>query len=174
MIAADDRNAEALRKSIELLQNGEVGREEVEEAAKAYREDAKQWHGIRRGGKELTVEECERYASLVAAEEEIITSLRSAGYNKKDALALVGLSESSHHYRHKPRPRVENPIPYSERNWPNKVSKESCEKIMALLTQEFEEGLGVGRIFDRYQDSGGTPLASRRTFYRIAADMRAE
>lgn len=105
-------------------------------------------------------------------EEAIITRLRAAGYVKKKALAVVGLSESSHYYRHHPRPKVTDPIPHHRRCGAKRISTPHREAITALLSTGFEKGVSVRQIFYHHLDSGDPLLASERMFYRLAAQLR--
>lgn len=105
-------------------------------------------------------------------EESIITGLRAAGYSKKNALAVIGLSESSHYYRHHPRRRVTDPIPHHRRSGAKRISDQHRAAITALLTAGFEHGLSVRQIFYNHLDSREPLLASERMFYRLAADLR--
>lgn len=112
------------------------------------------------------------YRSNLDLEEHLISCLRRSGYSKKNALAVLGLSESSYYYRHHPRPRVKNPIPHTQRSGAKRISDADRAQIAVLLSAGFEQGLSVRQIYYQHLDSGERLLAGERMFYRIAQTLR--
>ncbi|NII89127.1 hypothetical protein E9230_003097, partial [Corynebacterium glutamicum] len=99
------------------------------------------------------------YQSNLDLEEHLISCLRRSGYSKKNALAVLGLSESSYYYRHHPRPRVKNPIPHTKRSGAKRISDADRAQIAVLLSAGFEQGLSVRQIYYQHLDSGERLLA---------------
>jgi putative transposase len=90
--------------------------------------------------------------------------------SQRQALAMIGLSRSTWHYRSKPRPRVADPLPQKDRAYPSRI----CAADRAVITQKIIAGWKVGASVD-YSFActwdEGVMLASRRSWWRIAATI---
>lgn len=83
---------------------------------------------------------------------------------------MVGLSRSTWHYRAKPRPRVNQPIPQRERAYESRISQGDREQITEYIMAGWAEQNSVDHSFAVAWDQG-VMLASRRTWWRIAAEL---
>lgn len=97
-------------------------------------------------------------------ENELIASLKQAGFSQNKTLELIGLSKASFQYRAKPRPRVANPIPHRDRPHPAALTAVEDEKIVQLLRCS---KVSVAETFYRHLD-GGDYIASMSSFHRRA------
>jgi putative transposase len=80
------------------------------------------------------------------------------------ALAMIGLSKGSFHYRRRPRPRVAAPVPHADRPHPAALSGTERDEVAARLrasarsvTETFYDDLDSGRY-----------VASLSSYHRIA------
>jgi putative transposase len=85
-------------------------------------------------------------------------------------LELIELSRSTWHYRHHPRRGVAEPIPQRDRAYPSRIGDADRDRIMELITAGWSAGVSVDHTFATTWD-GGIMLASRRSWWRIAADI---
>jgi putative transposase len=83
-------------------------------------------------------------------------------------LAMIGLSRSTWHYRAKPRPRVTDPLPQKDRAYPSRIGEADCAVIRSAILAGWQAGTSVDYSFASSWDQG-VMLASRRTWWRIAA-----
>lgn len=97
-------------------------------------------------------------------EEELIASLKDAGFSQNQTLARVGLSKASYQYRRTPRPPVADPIPQCARRHPAALSQVEEETILGLLRAST---VSVSETFYRHLD-GGDYVASMSSFHRLA------
>jgi putative transposase len=97
-----------------------------------------------------------------------VAELTAATRSQRQALALAGLSRSTWHYRHHPRPRVTAPVRHAERAYPSRISFADRQRVTARITAGWAEGVSVDHAFATAWDEG-VMLASRRTWWRIAA-----
>jgi putative transposase len=81
---------------------------------------------------------------------------------------MIGLSRSTWHYRSKPRPPVVDPLPQKDRAYPGRISAADQAVIAAKITAGWRAGHSVDHSFACCWD-GGVMLASRRSWWRIAA-----
>lgn len=100
----------------------------------------------------------------------MIGELVEAGRTQSQALELIGLSKSAHHYRRHPRPGVPGPVAHRDRDQPNALSRDEREQVRALVRTAAAEGLSVEQSHLRHLDEGPV-LASAATFHRLAAAM---
>lgn len=98
--------------------------------------------------------------------KELATILRS----QRAALTLVDLSRSTWHYRIHGRPRVEEPIPQQQRAYTSRISTQDRKRIEVLINDSWVVGDSVDAAFATAWDAG-LMLASRRSWWRIAAEM---
>lgn len=84
--------------------------------------------------------------------------------SKNKAMGLIGLSKSAAHYRSKPRPRVAEPLPHSQRTHPAKLDQAEVASIVELLTAS---QVSVEQTYYAHLDAGEY-LGSMSTFHRIA------
>ena len=83
---------------------------------------------------------------------------------------MTGLSRSTWHYRQHPRERVGDPIPQTERAYESRISAADQERIGELVLAGWARQNSVDHSFATAWDSG-VMLASRRTWWRIAAQL---
>lgn len=81
---------------------------------------------------------------------------------------MIGLARSSWHYHHQPRPRVASRVPHTDRRSAAWLTAKEEAAIQAWLTDPHWVGESVSTVWALAFDQG-TYLASRRTWYRIAA-----
>lgn len=93
--------------------------------------------------------------------------------SQRQALGLVGLSRSTWHYRHHPRPQVQDPIPHRQRDCPSRISDEDRIRIEEYILAGWAKQVSVDHAFATAWDEG-VMLASRRSWWRIAKDMEAQ
>jgi len=83
---------------------------------------------------------------------------------------LVGLSRSTWHYRHHPRPRVQDPVHQADRAYRSRISDTDRERITGRILMSWARGNSVDHAFATAWDAGMV-LASRRAWWRIAAEF---
>ena len=94
--------------------------------------------------------------------------MTAATGSQRQALALVGLSRSTWHYRRHPRERVASPIAQAERAYPSRISTHDRAQVVQRIEAGWADGVSVDHAFTTAWDAG-IMLASRRTWWRIAA-----
>lgn len=99
-----------------------------------------------------------------------MVALATHSGSQRAALELIGLSRSSWHYRHNPRPRVENPVHQANRAYESRISIHERDQIEAHIREGWTQGLSVDHSFTVAWDNG-TMLASARTWWRIANEI---
>lgn len=85
-------------------------------------------------------------------------------------MAATGLSRSTWHYRRNPRPRVSDPLHQADRAYAWRISEGDRDKIGEYILAAWAQGNSVDHAFATAWD-GGIMLASRRTWWRIAAEI---
>lgn len=80
------------------------------------------------------------------------------------------MSRSTWHYRHHPRERVSQPIPQTERAYESRIGETDRERIGELILAGWALQNSVDHSFATAWDAG-VMLASRRTWWRIAARL---
>lgn len=98
-----------------------------------------------------------------------MTVLTAATGSQRQALTLAGLSRSTWHYRANPRDRVADAIPQKDRAYPSRISPADRAVIASKITTGWAGGHSVDHSFASTWDDG-VMLASRRSWWRIAAD----
>lgn len=83
---------------------------------------------------------------------------------------MAGVARSSWYYRFHPRPLIPDPVPQSERAYESRVSAGDRERIMERVKAGWLAGESVDHSFATAWDAG-VMLASRRTWWRIAASV---
>ena len=83
---------------------------------------------------------------------------------------MIDLSRSTWHYRHHPRIVVAEPIPQKDRGYPSRIGAADRGQIEELITAGWSAGVSVDHAFATAWDDG-IMLASRRSWWRIAADI---
>lgn len=83
---------------------------------------------------------------------------------------MAGLSRSSWHYRHRPRPPRTDPVPHSQRDYPARLSRQEREEIAARILTGWSAGESVDHSFAVAWDEG-VMLGSRRSWWRIGAGL---
>jgi putative transposase len=89
----------------------------------------------------------------------------------REALARVGYAKSSWYRHQQPGGCRPDPIPQSERVQPCALTFAETVRIVSWLSEERFAGLSVQQVFWRVFDEGHY-VASRRTWYRVAAQWR--
>jgi transposase InsO family protein len=90
--------------------------------------------------------------------------------SQRQALELVGLSRSTWHYRHHPRPRVADPVPHTDRAYPCRISDADRARISERINAAWARSHSVDYAFATAWDEG-IMLAARRSWWRIAASI---
>ncbi|WP_157108442.1 IS3 family transposase [Aldersonia kunmingensis] len=90
--------------------------------------------------------------------------------SQRQALRLAGLSRSTWHYRSKPRPAVPNPVHQKDRAYRSRIGEADRAVISEKITAGWRAGHSVDHSFASCWD-GGVMLASRRSWWRIAATI---
>jgi transposase InsO family protein len=86
---------------------------------------------------------------------------------------LTGLSRSTWHYRQHPRQLVADPVLQSERAYESRISGADRERIEQLILAGWARQHSVDHSFATAWDVG-VMLASRRTWWRIAAGIEEQ
>ena len=84
---------------------------------------------------------------------------------------MAGLSRSTWHYRQHPRERVKDPIRQADRAYESRISDADQERISGLILHGWSQQNSVDHSFVTAWDNG-IMLASRRTWWRIAAELK--
>ncbi|MFT3889120.1 MAG: DDE-type integrase/transposase/recombinase [Arachnia sp.] len=103
-------------------------------------------------------------------ENTLVRDLAVVLGSQREALAVVGLSRSTWHYRQHPRPRVEAPVPQRERAYESRISEQDRERISQYILAGWAKEQSVDHSFAAAWDTG-VMLGSRRTWWRIAAEI---
>lgn len=90
--------------------------------------------------------------------------------SQRRALTMTGLSRSSWHYRTRPRKKVAVPIPQAERAYASRIAPSDRSVIVERIKDGWANGVSVDHAFAAAWDAG-LMLASRRSWWRIAADI---
>lgn len=99
-----------------------------------------------------------------------MTRLSQLFGSRRRALAVTGVSRSTWHYRRRPRARAANPVPQCERAYESRISDADRDRIVGLILAGWADDLSVDQSFADAWDAG-VMLASRRTWWRIAAQV---
>lgn len=91
--------------------------------------------------------------------------------SQRRALAMVGMARSTWHYRHHPRAGVAHPVPQTDRAYESRISTADQERISELIMAGWAQDNSVDHSFATAWDAG-VMLASRRTWWRIAARIQ--
>lgn len=90
--------------------------------------------------------------------------------SQRKALELTGVARSTWHYRNRPRERVADPIPHSERAYESRICEADRVIIGALIQAGWEQQHSVAHSFAAAWDAG-VMLACQRTWWRIATEL---
>ncbi len=99
-----------------------------------------------------------------------MTRLTEATGSQRQALTLAGVARSTWQYRQRPRGRVENPLPQAERAYESRISEADRERVSELIMAGWAQQNSVDHSFATAWDAG-VMLASRRTWWRVAAQI---
>jgi len=83
---------------------------------------------------------------------------------------MTGVSRSTWHYRHRPRPPVAAPVPQKDRAYPSRIGPADRAAAEARITAGWARGHSVDHSFASAWDEG-VMVASRRSWWRIARDI---
>lgn len=90
--------------------------------------------------------------------------------SQRQALMLAGVSRSTWHYRAHPRAGITSPIPHKDRAYRSRIDLVDRAVIAGKITSGWEAGHSVDHTFASTWDEG-IMIASRRSWWRIAADI---
>jgi len=90
--------------------------------------------------------------------------------SQRQALTLAGVSRSTWQYRHRPRPKAAAPVPQQARSYPSRIGGRERKRIEEYILTGWADGVSVDHAFATAWDAG-VLLASRRTWWRIAAEL---
>lgn len=107
---------------------------------------------------------------FLQGEDELVATLVGAGASQRAALAVVGISRSSWHYRHHPRQSVADPVPQAERFQPTRLAESEWAVVVERVRQGWQAGRSVFQSFHDHLDAGD-PLCSLSSWYRIARTL---
>lgn len=102
----------------------------------------------------------------MAAEEQLLSEIVSAGETQVKALGLIGLAKSALHYRRNPRPGEAEPVAHRDRRQPSALSDQERAWIIDQLNAH--EGVPVEQVYYLSMDSGDGGFVSLATFHRVA------
>lgn len=105
----------------------------------------------------------------MAAEEQLLAEIISAGETQVAALGLIGLAKSALHYRRNPRPGVAAPIPHNQRRQPAAITDRERAWIIDQLNAH--EGVPVEQVYYLSLDAGDGGFVSLSSFHRIARSI---
>lgn len=103
----------------------------------------------------------------MTAENDLVVELTTVLGSQRRALAIVGVSRSTWHYRRRPRDRVAAPIPQKDRAYRSRIAEADRDQITERIQAGWQRGVSVDHSFADAWDTG-VMLASRRTWWRIA------
>lgn len=104
-------------------------------------------------------------------ETQLVTTLSQALGSQRRALAMTGMSRSTWHYRHQPRDRVVDPVRQCDRAYSARIPEADRERITEFILTAWAHEDSVDQAFADAWDAG-VMLASRRTWWRIAAQVQ--
>jgi len=90
--------------------------------------------------------------------------------SQRQALLLAGVSRSTWHYRARPRARIVGGIAQKDRAYLSRIDQSDRAVIAGKITTGWAAGHSVDHTFASAWDQG-VMLASRRSWWRIAADI---
>jgi len=90
--------------------------------------------------------------------------------SQRQALTLAGLSRSTWHYRANPRELVADPVLHKDRAYRSRIAAADRRLITERINAAWAAGNSVDHAFASAWD-GGVMLASRRSWWRVAADI---
>jgi transposase InsO family protein len=99
--------------------------------------------------------------------------LTAATRSQRRALTLVGLSRSTWHYRQHPREGVADPVHQADRAYQARIGAADRERIEEFILAGWAKNHSVDHSFATAWDAG-VMLASRRTWWRIAAQVEEQ
>jgi transposase InsO family protein len=103
-------------------------------------------------------------------ENTLVVELTGVTGSQRRALEIAGVSRSTWHYRTSPRAPVADPVPQKARACRSRISAADRGLIAARITAGWAAGNSVDHAFASAWDAG-VMLASRRSWWRIAADI---
>jgi putative transposase len=107
---------------------------------------------------------------FLVLDNQLVTELTRVIGSQRRALTMVGLSRATWHYRSKPRLRVPDPLPHEDRAYRSRIPEADRAAIRDMITAGWQAGTSVDHSFASAWDEG-VMLASRRSWWRIAATM---
>ncbi len=96
-----------------------------------------------------------------------MVDLKLAGYSQRTALALLGVSRSTWHYRTQPRPPIVDPVAHRRRRSSLWLSADETGAITEQIAAGFADRKSV---FESYYEAldAGRPIASLSSWHRLA------
>lgn len=114
--------------------------------------------------------ELDRSVQFFQVENELVIELTRSSGSQRKALQIPGVSRSTWHYRHHPRERVTQPVAQRDRAYPSRIGEVDRADVVTRITSGWVQGVSVDHAFADAWDAG-VMLASRRSWWRIAADI---
>lgn len=93
--------------------------------------------------------------------------------SQRKALTMVGVSRGTWQYRQQPRDRVEKSIHQADRAYESRISVEDREHIAERIKLAWSDQQSVDWAFASAWDEG-VMLGSRRTWWRVAAEIQEQ
>lgn len=103
-------------------------------------------------------------------ENGLVTELTAVIGSQRKALDITGVSRGTWQYRQQPRERVRKPIPQALRAYPSRISQADRDEIAGWILKGWAQHESVDHSFASAWDDG-ILLASRRTWWRVAAEL---
>ena len=91
-----------------------------------------------------TTSDLERFLDL---ENGLVTELTAATGSQRRALALIGLSRSTWHYRSQSAPAVTDPVPQKDRAYPSRIGEADRAVIRDKIIAGWQAGTSVDHSF---------------------------
>lgn len=114
-----------------------------------------------------------RARGFIEAENRLVWELTRLLGSQRKALAMAGLARSTWHYRHNNRATVEDPVHQLERAYRSRISRADRRCVEEHILAGWSRGESVDHSFASLWDQG-VMLASRRTWWRIAAGIEEQ
>lgn len=102
-----------------------------------------------------------------------MTELTRITGSQRKALSLAGVSRATWHYRQQPRQVVMAPVPQRARAYRSRISPADRERIVGYILAGWAKSVSVDHAYASAWDAG-VMLASRRTWWRIAAGIEEQ
>lgn len=106
-------------------------------------------------------------------ENDLVVELAEITGSQRQALTIAGVSRSTWHYRYNPRQRVADPVHQADRAYSSRISDADRRRVEEFILAGWAGGNSVDHAFATAWDAG-VMLGSRRTWWRIAAEIEEQ